>query len=116
MNHPIPFKKVLLGSFAACIITLAVGGSAYYATRSADAKPLATTQSESSQEAQPAVPSVIVSTCPASSIMHEVDIPSTDIPIGSGMDIDLGLGYGAGSGMGTENPEENQADDSYQGK
>lgn len=89
MKLPIPFEKSPYKGLGLCLAFVALGGSLMYASLSFV---------EPAEEQAPlSPPCAFTITCPPlSSSMAEVDIPSADIPIGTGMDIDLGLGAGLG--------------------
>ncbi len=56
--------------------------------------------SKSVPQSSSVAPSVIVSAGASPIAMAEVDIPSADVPVGTGMEIDMDLGAGLGEGLG----------------
>ncbi|MFI3243020.1 MAG: hypothetical protein R3Y56_02060 [Akkermansia sp.] len=111
-----------LSSLLACLIFMLVGGSILYFsviliskalppafdvyTPAADNaapsnKPkVKELTSKSVPQSSSVAPSVIVSAGASPVAMAEVDIPSADIPVGTGMEIDMDLGAGLGEGLG----------------
>ncbi len=111
-----------LSSLLACLVFMLVGGSILYFsviliskamppafdvyTPAADNaaptnKPkVKELTSKSVPQSSSVAPSVIVSAGASPVAMAEVDIPSADIPVGTGMEIDMDLGAGLGEGLG----------------
>ncbi len=111
-----------LSSLLACTIFMLVGGSILYFTAIFISKAMPPAfdvyqpaaenaapsnkpkvkelTSKSTPTSSSVAPSVIVSAGASPVAMAEVEIPSADMPIGTGMEIDLGLDAGLGEGLG----------------